>query len=102
MKDIKIGDICYVIQHSVYGKVNEPVNEPSVLEVSVTSIDGDIYRGRGTDTLGIYTVPEKLIYKTSKEAREYIKEHRMEIIKESFENHKKWFEEMKRKARQPY
>ena len=102
MKDIKVDDICYVIEHSVYGKTNEPVNEPCVLEVSVTSIDGDIYRGRGTDTYGIYTVPEKLIHKTRQEAEEYIKEHRDEIIKESFENHRKWFEEMKRKARQPY
>ena len=99
MKDIKIDDTCWVIEHSVYGKLNEPVNEPKLYSVHITSIDGDIYRGYGTDTLGVYDKPSKYVFKTKEEGEEYIKEHRNEIIKQSFEEHKKWFDEQIKKAR---
>ena len=99
MKDIKINDICWIIEHSVYGNQNEPLNEPKLYSVRITSIDGDIYSGYGTDTMGFYKKPSKYVFKTKEEGEKYIKEHRIEIIKESFDEHKKWFDEQIRKAR---
>ena len=104
MKDIKTNDICYIIEHSVYGDPNAPLNEPYVVEVSVTKVNANrTYNCRGTEIMSIYLeVPEKQLYQTKQEAEDYIKEHRNEIIKESFENHRKWLKKMKEEARKPH
>lgn len=104
MKSIKTNDICYIIEHSVYGKPNEPLNEPYVVEVSVTKInENKTYNCTGTQVFGAFLeIPEKKLYQTKQEAEDYIKEHRNEIIKESFENHKKWVKKMKEEARKPH
>lgn len=101
MKDIKIDDVCWCVEHSVYGNPNAPVNEPELLEFRISAISNGCYSGFGTDTYGFYTRPEKYVFKTSEEGLEYIKGHRDEIIKESFQNHKKWFEEELKNARKP-
>jgi len=101
MKDIKIDDVCWCLEHSVYGKANEPVNEPYLLPFQITKIENGYYHGSGTDTYGIYDKPEKYVFLTKEEGLEYIKEHRDEIIRESFQNHKKWFEEQLKNARKP-
>lgn len=101
MKDIKVNDVCWCVEHSVYGKASEPVNEPYLLPFQITKIENGYYHGPGTDTHGIYTKPEKYVFKTQEEGLEYIKKHRNEIIRESFQNHKKWFEEQLKNARKP-
>jgi hypothetical protein len=101
MKDIKIDDVCWCVEHSVYGNPNEPVNEPELLEFRISTISNGYYSGFGTDTYGVYTKPEKYVFKTREEGLEYIKGHRDEIIKESFQNHKKWFEEQLKNVRKP-
>ena len=100
-KEIKVGDVCWFIEHSVYGNPNAPVNEPKTYEFRITEIKDNSYFGRGTDTFGIYDIQKKYVFKTKEEALEYIKEHRDEIIKESFKKHKKWFEEQLKRARKP-
>lgn len=99
MEDIKIGDVCWCVYHSVYGNPNEPVNGPQLLPFQVTKIENGKYYGPGIDTYGIYEKPKKHVFKTREEGLEYIKEHRDEIIKESFQNHKKWFEEQIKNVR---
>ena len=99
MKDIKIDDVCWCVEHSVYGNPNAPVNEPELLEFRISAISNGCYSGFGTDTYGFYIKPEKHVFKTREEGLEYIKEHRDEIIKESFQNHKKWFEEQIKNVR---
>lgn len=101
MKDIKIDDVCWCVEHSVYGNPNAPVNEPELLEFRISAISNGCYSGFGTDTYGFYTRPEKYVFKTREEGLEYIKGHRDEIIKESFQNHKKWLEEELKNARKP-
>ena len=43
MEDIKIGDVCWCVYHSVYGNPNEPVNEPQPLPFQVTKIENGKY-----------------------------------------------------------
>ena len=52
-KEIKVGDVCWFIEHSVYGNPNAPVNEPKTYEFLITEIKDNSYFGRGTDTFGI-------------------------------------------------
>lgn len=100
-KEIKVGDVCWFIEHSVYGNPNAPVNEPKTYEFRIAEIKDNSYFGRGTDTFGIYDIQKKHVFKTKEEALEYIKEHRDEIIKESFENHKKWLKNKIKEIRNP-
>ena len=100
-KKIKVGDVCWFIEHSVYGDPNGPINEPEVYEFCIEGINDSIIEGFGTDTYGYYTVPGKYVFKTKEEALDYIKEHRNEIIKASFENHKRRFEEQLKRAKKP-
>ena len=37
-KEIKVGDVCWFIEHSVYGNPNAPVNEPKTYEFLITEI----------------------------------------------------------------
>ena len=73
-KEIKVGDVCWFIEHSVYGNPNAPVNEPKTYEFLITEIKDNGYFGRGTDTFGIYDIQKKHVFKTKEEALEYIKE----------------------------
>ena len=101
-KEIKVGDVCWFIKHSVYGNPNAPLNEPKVYEVIISKHENGLYNGNWTKGPGCFLdVPEKLVHKTEVDARNYIKEHRNEIIKESFENHKRQFEEQLKRARKP-
>lgn len=98
-KEIKVGDVCWFIEHSVYGNPNAPVNEPKVYEATVRNLEDGKYELQQYGVFGYDYVLEKYVFKTKEEALEYIKEHRDEIIKESFENHKKWFKEQLKNAR---
>ena len=57
MKDIKIDDVCWCVEHSVYGNPNAPINEPELLEFIISTISNGYYSGFGTDTYGFYTEP---------------------------------------------
>lgn len=101
-KQIEINDIAYLIEHDVHGNPNAPLNEPEVYEVIITKHENGLYDGSWTKGPGCFLdVPEKLVHKTEVDARNYINEHRNEIIKESFKKHKKWFEEQLKRARKP-
>ena len=52
MKDIKIDDVCWCVEHSVYGNPNAPVNEPELLEFRISAISNGCYSGFGTETYG--------------------------------------------------
>ena len=97
-KDIKEGDLVWLVEHSVYGDPNGPVNEPFVLSGYLDKQqEGGLYMIHGNGTYGIYFRTEDDIFKTKEEATEYIKEHRDEIIKKSFDNHKKYINRILKK-----
>lgn len=97
---IEVGQIAYIIDHNVHGDPNGPLNEPKVYEARIIKHENGLYDGTWTQGYNLFKdTPEKLVHPTEKDANLYIKEHRDEIIRESFEKHKKWFNEQIKKAR---
>ena len=48
-KDIKVGDIAYIIEHNVHGDPKAPLNEPRVYEVKITKHESGFYDGTWTE-----------------------------------------------------
>lgn len=95
-----IGDKVYIISHSVYGDPNGKLNEPYIIPSVVEKIFKDTYLCRYIGYPGLGEIPKKLVFKTKIEAEEYISKNRDNIIKESFEQHQKFFKNELKKARE--
>lgn len=95
--NFKYKETLYVINHNVYGDPKGKINEPNIYTVSFQNfcLNDKIITCQtiGIDTFGVYISPPKYLFKTKDEAEEYIKLNRNEIIKKSFEDHKRYIEE---------
>lgn len=104
--NFKYKETLYVINHSVYGDPNGKINEPNIYKVYFQNfcLDDKIITCQtiGIDTFGVYTSPPEYLFKTKNEAEEYIKSYRNEIIKKSFEDHKKYIKELKKNIKRNY
>lgn len=98
--NFKYEETLYVINHSVYGDPKGKINEPNIYKVSFQNfcLNDKIITCQtiGIDTFGVYISPPEYLFKTKNEAEEYIKLNRNEIIKKSFEDHKRYIEELKK------
>ena len=95
-----IGDKVYIISHSVYVDPNGKLNEPYIIPSVVENIFKDTYLCRYIGYPGLGEISKKLVFKTKIEAEEYISKNRDNIIKESFEEHQKFFKNELKKARE--
>lgn len=104
--NFKYEETLYVINHSVYGDPKGKINEPNIYKVSFQNfcLNDKIITCQtiGIDTFGVYISPPEYLFKTKDEAEEYIKLNRNEIIKKSFEDHKRYIEELKKNIKRKY
>jgi hypothetical protein len=104
--NFKYEETLYVINHSVYGDPKGKINEPNIYKVSFQNfcLNDKIITCQtiGIDTFGVYISPPEYLFKTKDEAEEYIKLNRNEIIKKSFEDHKKYIKELRKNIKRKY